>query len=125
MARRAPAPSAPRLRASLDALASPGRLSARTQSTQSRRDVRRKPFVDTVEIGSAAQATRELIDAAGLGEGERECTGEELIAPVDLPWRTIRQRLAHHFDEALDQRIEMPRHQLRAELGGVVHVGEQ
>ena len=29
-----------------------------------------------------AQASGELVDAAGLGEGEGECPGEELVAPV-------------------------------------------
>src|SRR6516162_3274536 len=81
--------------------------------------------MDASEVRRAAQPAGELIDAPGLGEGERERPGEELVAPVDLPRRTVRQGLAHCRDEALAERVEMLRHHQRAEFRGIVHVGDQ
>src|ERR1700722_20174423 len=81
--------------------------------------------MDAVEVGRLAQAARQGVDAPGLGEGQGERAGEELVAPVNLPRWAARQRFAQYSNESRDQRVEVLRHQHRRPFRRIVDLRDQ
>jgi hypothetical protein len=72
--------------------------------------------VNRVEVARAAQAPGEIVDAAGLREGERQRAGQEVIGPVELSVVAAGHRAPQGVDEHVDDVVEILRHHLSAEL---------
>ena len=81
--------------------------------------------MDRLEVARLAQAVRQPIDTAGLRQRQRQRARQEVIAPVQVLFARVGQRLAQRADQAMDHRVERARHGLAAPRRRVVHLRDQ
>ena len=95
------------------------------QALEAAGDEGRHAVADRFEVARLAQSVRQAIDAAGLRQRQRERTRKEVIAPVQILFRRVRQRFAQRANQAVDHRIEGARHRFAAPRRRVVDLRDQ
>jgi len=81
--------------------------------------------VNAVEIVGTAEPARQIIDAAGLGEGQGERPRQEVITPVEITLVAVGHGAPQGADEGVYDRVEVAGHHEPAEFLGVVHLRNQ